>query len=87
MTGKGKEDEEGGFVVEAGTEGVLINKSKFDTPLPVRQSVLNTDQCGRRLLLLSQHQTSALRWSKSAMSLLMWASFLCRYSQRSFSLW
>lgn len=34
-----------------------------------------------------QHQDWALRWSKSAIKRFMWASLLCRYSQRCFSSW
>lgn len=68
--------------VEAVTEGVLINNSRSDTPSWVHAplSILTVEAC-------AQHQAVDLRWSKSAMSRLMWASLLCRYSQRCFSSW
>lgn len=73
-----------GAVVEAVTEGVLINNSQLDTPswFDTPFSILISED-----VLRSQHQAWALRWSKSAISRLMWANLLCRYSQRCFSSW
>lgn len=61
-----------------------VNIQTAELPFSVWPSILNTDEW-RRSLLCSQHQAWALRWSKSAISRLMCASLLCRYSQRTFS--
>lgn len=63
---------------------VLINKSRLDTPswFDTPFSILSSED-----VLCPQHQAWALRWSKSAISRLMWANLLCRYSQRSLSSW
>lgn len=65
-----------------------INKELFDPHTPLKMVLrLRSTLIGQKGLLcpLPYSQDCALRWSKSAMSRLMWASLLCKYSQRCFS--
>lgn len=65
-----------------------INKELFDPHTRLKMVLrLRSAPIGQKGLLGPEpySQDCALRWSKSAMRRLMWASLLCRYSQRCFS--